>query len=129
MMSTIPVAAGLPRRIASRLGVALCTLAVVSPLARAQTPLADAPILATRAVPGNVALPLSVEWPTTQRTAHVSAYDTASEFLGYFDPKKCYTYRYDNSDTAVRPTDVTKVSYFQPAGVAAGHACTTPAGA
>jgi type IV pilus assembly protein PilY1 len=125
MMSTIPVAAGQPRRIASRLAMSLCGLVTVMPTAHAQTALADTPVLAFRSVPGNVALPLSVEWPTTQRTAHVSAYDPAAEFLGYFDPNKCYTYSYDNSDTAVRPTDVTKVSYFQPAGAAAAHKCTS----
>jgi type IV pilus assembly protein PilY1 len=125
MMSTIPVSAGQTRRIASRLAMSLCGLVAVMPTAHAQTALADAPVLASRSVPGNVALPLSVEWPTTQRTAHVSAYDTATEFLGYFDPNKCYTYTYDNSDTAVRPTDVTKVSYFQPAGAATAHECTS----
>jgi type IV pilus assembly protein PilY1 len=130
MMSTIPVAAGLPLRIASRLAIALCSLAVVSVPARAQTPLANAPILATRSVPGNVALPLSVEWPTTQRTAHVSAYDSGPEFLGYFDPKKCYEYHYDSTDTAVRPNpnptnldDLSKVTYFQPSGFATNHVC------
>ena len=123
MMSTIPVAAD-PRRIASRLALALCSLALMSVPARAQTPLANTPVLASQLVPGNLALPLSVEWPTTQRTAHVSAYDPAAEFLGYFDANKCYTYHYDGADTAIRPTDVTKVSYFQPAGAATAHECT-----
>jgi type IV pilus assembly protein PilY1 len=123
MMSTIPLAADRTRRVAGRFALALCGLASLSPSVRAQaplsTPLADAPIFATQSVPGNVALPLSVEWPTTQRVAHVAAYDTATEFLGYFDPKKCYTYHYDGGDTALRPTNVTKVTYFQPAGLAA----------
>jgi type IV pilus assembly protein PilY1 len=119
MMSTIPLAADRTRRVTGRLALAFCGLAALSPSVRAQTALADAPIFATQSVPGNVALPLSVEWPTTQRVAHVAAYATTTEFLGYFDPNKCYTYQYDNSDTAVRPTDVTKVTYFQPAGLAA----------
>src|SRR5450631_1768237 len=103
MMSSIPVAAGLHQRVASRLAIALCSVAALTPGARAQTALADVPIFASQSVPGNVALPLSVEWPTVQRTAHTAAYDTATEFLGYFDPNKCYTYHYDNTDTAVRP--------------------------
>ena len=123
MMSTIPVAAGQTRRMASRVALALCGLVALLPMAQAQTALADAPVLASRSVPGNLALPLSVEWPTSQRTAHVADYDTASEFLGYFDPNKCYTYTYDNTDVALRPTDVTKVSYFQPAGGATNHVC------
>jgi type IV pilus assembly protein PilY1 len=123
MMSTIPVAACQTRRMASRIALALCGLVAVLPMAHAQTPLADVPILASQSVPGNVALPLSVEWPTTQRMAHTDAYSTAAQFLGYFDPNKCYDYKYDNSDTAARPTDVTKVSYFQPAGAATAHVC------
>ena len=114
------------REVEGGLGAAVlmaCGLGVLSLPAHAQTVLADAPIFSSQAVPGNVALPLSVEWPTTQRTAHTAAYSTTATFLGYFDPEKCYTYTYDNSDTGVRPTDVTKVSYFQPAGAATAHVC------
>ncbi|MEP6876444.1 MAG: hypothetical protein ABI887_18970, partial [Burkholderiales bacterium] len=69
-MSTIPVAAGQARRMASRVALAMCGLVALAPVAHAQTPLSDTPILASQSVPGNVALPLSVEWPTTQRMAH-----------------------------------------------------------
>jgi type IV pilus assembly protein PilY1 len=81
----------------------------------AQTPLADQPVFTVAAVPGNLALTLSVEFPTALGIAHTAAYATGSEFLGYFDPKKCYTYTY-NSGTPLS-------SYFQPAGTAAGHVC------
>ena len=124
MMLTIPVAAGRAWRVASGLALALCGVAAVLPLAaRAQTALSNTPIFATQSVPGNVAMPLSVEYPTVQRVAHTDPYSTGAEFLGYFDPNKCYAYKYDAADTAVHPTDVTKVSYFQPAGAAAAHVC------
>ena len=123
MMSKIQLAAGRTFSVAGGLALALCSIATMTPTARAQTTLADVPIFASQAVPGNVAFPVSVEWPTAQRQAHTAAYDTASEFLGYFDPNKCYTYNYDNTDTAARPTDVTKVTYFRPAGAAAAHVC------
>lgn len=126
MTSKIPLAAGCPRSVVGRLALALCGLAMLTPIAEAQTALADAPIFSSLSVPGNVALPLSVEYPTVERVAHTAAYSTATEFLGYFDPNKCYTYQYDSSDTAVRPPDTTHVSYFQPAGAttsATSHAC------
>ncbi|MEP7296029.1 MAG: PilC/PilY family type IV pilus protein [Burkholderiales bacterium] len=123
MMTKIQLASDRTFSIAGALAMAVCSIATLAPTAQAQTTLSDGPIFATQAVPGNVALPLSVEWPTVQRQAHTAAYSPAAEFLGYFDPKKCYTYKYDGSDTALRPTDVTKVTYFQPAGLAAAHVC------
>ena len=126
MMSTIPVAAGRVRRVASGLTLALCSLAACPPSARAQTALSDTPLFAAQTVPGNVALPLSAEYPTVQRVAHTDPYSTGAEFLGYFDPNKCYDYKYEATDVAVRPVDVTKVSYFQPAGATTAptsHVC------
>ena len=101
----------------------LCGLAAFAPPALCQTALADAPLFAAQAVPGNVALPLSVEWPTVSRVAHTDAYSSTATFLGYFDPNKCYTYHYDAADTAARPNPVANVSYFQPAGAATNHTC------
>lgn len=77
--------------------------------------LTDQPVFATSEVPGNVALALSVEYPTAIRMAHTAAYSSASTYLGYFDPAKCYSY--------VVQTD-TATSYFDPAGKAdANHSC------
>ncbi|RYF82846.1 MAG: pilus assembly protein [Comamonadaceae bacterium] len=89
--------------------------------AAAQANLADQPVFASAAVPGNLALALSVEWPTASRTAHTAAYTSDSTFLGYFDPNKCYTYQY--SATA-NSTNTGNTSYFQPAGAANNRTCT-----
>lgn len=60
----------------------------------AQTPLADQPVIVSD-VPPNVMLALSVEFPTAITRAHQgSSFDTTgrTEYLGYFDPRKCYVY-------------------------------------
>ena len=111
-------AMGMPLRIARR--VAIATLALGMSLlvvgARAQTVLADRPLFSTNNVPGNLALLLSVEFPTAVSVAHTSrSYTVATEYLGYFDPNKCYSYRYTDGTG----TD----NYFEPAGTATGHAC------
>jgi type IV pilus assembly protein PilY1 len=68
--------------------------------------LADAPLYSTVVVPGNLALALSVEWPTATTPAYTTAYSVSDTFLGYFDPLKCYEYVY-NSGTPAN-------SYFKP---------------
>src|SRR5688572_697035 len=96
------------------LALALCGVFVMP--AHAATALADQPLFSTNNVPGNVALALSVEYPTAIRAAHTgTTYATATEYLGYFDPNKCYTY---NNGTA----DADK--YFVPAGLATARTCT-----
>jgi len=82
--------------------------------------LADQPVFATSNVPGNLALTLSVEWPTASRTAHTAAYSSASTFLGYFDPGKCYTYVYNATKNDTNTGDT---SYFKPTGVATNRKC------
>ncbi|MEG1203050.1 MAG: hypothetical protein RSD82_12885, partial [Comamonas sp.] len=79
-------------------------------------PLADAPIFSGISVPGNLALALSVEYPTAISVANLGNYVHANTYLGYFDPNKCYDYIYDRTT----PDD----SYFQPAGKASAHSCT-----
>jgi type IV pilus assembly protein PilY1 len=70
----------------------------------ATTPLADKPPLSGADVPGNLAITVSVEFPTAVSVAHPNRnYSATEEYLGYFDPDKCYSY---NS------TD----EYFQPEG-------------
>lgn len=86
--------------------------------AGAATTLADSPVFATSAVPGNVALALSVEWPTAVRSAHTSAYVTTDVYLGYFDPNKCYKYQYYATETA------TQLRHFYPVGDNTAHNCT-----
>jgi type IV pilus assembly protein PilY1 len=76
----------------------------------AQAPLANQPVLSNTAVPGNLALALSVEWPTVVNPAHINnTYDINATYLGYFDPKKCYAYSHSASEAA---------RHFYPTGLA-----------
>lgn len=80
--------------------------------------LADQPVFATSDVPGNLALALSVEYPTAISVANLGNYADASEYLGYFNPKTCYTYTLNTAQPAN--------SYFQPSSAATGtnkHTC------
>ncbi len=47
----------------------------------------------------NVALALSVEFPTAGAAYRTASYDHAQEYLGYWDPKACYQY-FDAADTS-----------------------------
>ena len=116
-----------PQRRWARLGIALLLGAVHLQAAQA-IDLADQPLFATIAVPsGNLALALSVEWPTATTPAYPSttAYAAASEFLGYFDPAKCYSYVFVNTGTTDAPNYSS--SYFTPSGKAVEHACDSSA--
>ncbi|WP_218241507.1 pilus assembly protein [Comamonas fluminis] len=77
--------------------------------------LSDAPIFSNTSVPGNLALALSVEYPTAISVANLGDYVHSTKYLGYFDPEKCYDYSYDKKN----PDN----SYFQPAGKASNHTC------
>jgi type IV pilus assembly protein PilY1 len=117
----------------------------LSPLGTASaaaTVLADAPIFATKKVPPNLMLDLSVEWPTGVVAAYNDNLDTTPGFdcpgrdnamgicyfdnrtyLGYFDPLKCYDY------VGTPGTDSTAPSlggYFTPSAFGSGpnnHQC------
>ncbi len=107
---------------ASLVGSLTLALATVLPLpAQAATALADQPLFATKNVPGNLALLLSVEFPTAISTAYIDrTYLVSSEYLGYFDPKKCYKYQIDPKGTA------TIYNYFTPNSIATiAHTCNT----
>ena len=87
-------------------------------MAAAQTNLADQPIGAAADVPGNLALALSVEFPTAISVSNIGDYSDAAQYLGYFDPLKCYTYNYNSSTPSS--------SFFQPVSLATGpnlHTC------
>ncbi len=80
--------------------------------------LADQPLTAAPTVAGNVALALSVEYPTAISVAHLDAtYNSVSTYLGYFDPNKCYVYTFVDVETSANK------SHFAPAGVATNHQC------
>ena len=104
---------------------ALSMLAIVTTAAlatmpvHAATPLADQPLSSTTSAPGNLALLMSVEFPTAISVAHTSrTYLPAKEYLGFFDPDKCYKYFKTDGTTAA--------NYYTPTGAAAAHVC--PAG-
>jgi len=58
----------------------------------------------------NIALALSVEFPTAGAAYRSGTYDHAQEYLGYWDPKACYEY-FDTNDTSVL-----KGQYFRRTG-------------
>ncbi len=114
-------------RVACRLPMAVAVAAALSPAAAGAIDLADSPLFSTVAVPGNLILALSVEWPTATTPAYPSttAYTPDSTFLGYFDPAKCYLYMPVNTGTNSSPDYST--SYFRPYGAASSHACSSSA--
>jgi len=67
-------------------------------------------------IPGNMVLVPSVEWPTIESVANQDdSYTAAEEFVGYFDPDKCYIYVYSNTESE---------RYFKPNSLATGRQCT-----
>ena len=82
-----------------------------------QVLLADQPVFTNTTVPGNMALALSVEFPTAVSVAHTdSSYNTTKLYQGYFDPNKCYLYNYSTTEAQ---------RYFYPAGLAStARTCT-----
>ncbi|MEB0139486.1 MULTISPECIES: pilus assembly protein [unclassified Undibacterium] len=94
---------------------------LLTPLAaHAQVALGDQPLFTSIAVPGNLLLSLSVEYPTALSWAYpynTNPYSPATNYLGYFDPAKCYTYQ------AV--VTAPETPYFQSYSAATSHACTT----
>jgi type IV pilus assembly protein PilY1 len=99
---------------------ALFYLVTLATPAAGQSPtaLADQPVFASGNVPGNLALTLSVEFPTAISVANLGNYLDTATYYGYFDPVKCYTYQ-NNSGTA-------SGSYFQATALATGtnsHSC------
>jgi type IV pilus assembly protein PilY1 len=96
----------------------LLGLVCMAPSRGAVTNLADKPIAAGADVPGNLALALSVEFPTAISIANLGDYSDSTQYLGYFDPLKCYDYSFN----AGTPTS----SFFTPNGAAHGsnnHSC------
>ena len=111
------------RRIAPAL---LAPLQMLALLALAPAParaidLADAPLFSATSVPGNLLLALSVEFPTASTPAYLntSAYSSATSYIGYFDPGKCYRYMHN----ATTPAD----SHFAPYSLTTTRTCVSTA--
>jgi type IV pilus assembly protein PilY1 len=106
------------RPCAAALGALLGLSGTALPSVTTTTTLADQPIFSYENVPTNMALVLSVEYPTAISVANTGDYSDTQTYLGYFDPLKCYTYNY-NSTT---PSS----SYFSPNSYStstSGHQC------
>jgi len=111
-----------PQHLAKTLAaVAVC---VGSSASHGQIPLADQALFTANPVPGNLALALSVEFPTAVSVAHIGNYLNTNTYLGYFDPTKCYVYRSSATDSTTNPNLTAPDSYFEPNGLAsATHTC------
>ncbi|PLK50420.1 pilus assembly protein [Uliginosibacterium sp. TH139] len=104
------------------LGALLSAAALASlPTHAANIDLADAPLFSSVSVPGNLALALSVEYPTAISPAYpgTTDYVASSTYYGYFDPAKCYLYKYNSTTPAE--------SYFTPYSMASTHTCSSTA--
>jgi len=101
----------------ARLGVLLASYFTAMVSAQATTALADQPLFTNTAVPGNLVLALSVEFPTAISMAHSGGFNAATNYLGYFDPAKCYRYY---SGTEVGDDK----SHFFPVSTATNRKCT-----
>ena len=78
------------------------------------TSLADQPIYTTASVPGNVALTLSVEYPTATSIGNgILAYSSSKKYVGYFDPTRCYYY----NQVSTKTSSPYYGSYFSPAAL------------
>ena len=57
-------------------------------------------------VPGNLVLTPSVEFPTVYSQANLGGFNAARNYIGYFDARLCYAYRFDaiEANRCSRPT-------------------------
>lgn len=92
----------------------LYSLLLTSTYASANTELADKPLLNVDQK-GNVALALSVEWPTGVLSSYKDSYEITNTYLGYFHSEKCYSYELNGTGT--------DDDYFEPQALATDHAC------
>src|SRR5690554_1780360 len=56
------------------------------------------PLLVAKPVPGNMAIVGSFEFPTMLTRAYTGSYSSGTDYIGYFDSKKCYKYKYADSE-------------------------------
>ncbi|QSX75988.1 PQQ-binding-like beta-propeller repeat protein [Lysobacter arenosi] len=80
----------------------------------AQVDIAQKPLHVGPRVPGNLALVLSVEFPTIISQANLGPYAVNRRYIGYFDPDKCYHYHY---------SEIESERHFYPVRFTTGHLC------
>ena len=83
---------------------------------RATLDLSSGPIINSSAV-SNLALVLSVEFPTVGAAYRSSSYDSAKKYIGYFNSNSCYRYNGTSSDGYYQANSPTDASYFCNTGV------------
>lgn len=110
------------RDLARYLSAAALALAAWSG-AQAQTAfsLASAPLNIANSIAPNVMFALSVEFPTAITPAYTSSYSASTEYLGYFDPNKCYTY----TQTLAATAGTQSSAWFAPSSAASSHVCSS----
>lgn len=69
-------------------------VALAGSTSHAAVPVEQEPLFIGSGVPGNLLLVPSVEFPTIISQANLGAFDASRSYAGYFDPVKCYGYRY-----------------------------------
>lgn len=91
--------------------------ALATPAALAQVPgVSQSPLHVAGALPGNLALVPSVEWPTINSVANLdNVYNEDTSYVGYFDSGKCYQYHYSNTGSE---------RHFYPVRTTNNHRCT-----
>jgi type IV pilus assembly protein PilY1 len=92
----------------------LFLLAVTAPSVLADV--SQSPLSVVANVPGNVALTLSVEFPTAVSVAHQGNFVTGKEYVGYFNPSNCYRYVVGGTPANDTSNAGNDVSYFNPVG-------------
>lgn len=77
--------------------IILLTTAPITALAQTTFNPSSFPYAGGGGVSGNLALALSVEYPTARQASYVTTnYNSALKYEGYFDNRKCYTYNTTN---------------------------------
>jgi type IV pilus assembly protein PilY1 len=109
-------------RISERLANALRGILVATALVAGAAPgafaattnLADQPFFIGVTIPGNVALVMSVEYPTATSIGNgIVPYSSSKLYYGYFDSTRCYVY----NTVTTKAGSATGGSYFSPAAL------------
>ncbi len=99
------------------------------PATQASAEVSQSPLLlpATN-VPGSLALVPSVEYPTILSIANLGSYSSNNTYSGYFDPNKCYLYKYDSTSRTTTASQSENIgrdnqSWFYPSRAATNRKC------
>jgi type IV pilus assembly protein PilY1 len=111
-----PLLIKLHRLVVGSTAMAVGLLAGLSSLpARSAVNIPQTPLSLGTPVPGNLVLTPSVEFPTINTRANLGNFTFATSYIGYFDPRLCYEYRYSTTETE---------RHFYPVRITADGRCT-----